>query len=42
MDWIYDYRKLFTKMMQNKRQIKLAENQLVSDQIRLIGSCIKS
>ena len=34
--------KVFTKLLQNKRRKKLTEHFLISDQLRLIGSCVKT
>jgi len=42
LDWICSYRRLFIRMFENKRVMKLAENQILADQIKLIGNCVKS
>lgn len=42
MGWIQNYRKLINKLMANKRLLKLTENQMIADQIKLIGVCVKS
>lgn len=34
--------KILAKTLQNKRKIKIMEHCLVSDQLRLIGSCVKT
>ncbi len=30
------------RMLENKRVMKLSENQILADQIKLIGNCVKS
>lgn len=40
--WIQSYKRIFNKMMENKRDLRIVENQNIADQIKLIGVCVKS
>lgn len=42
MDWIQIYKKIYSRTMENKRILKLYTNQMVADQLKLIGVCVKS
>jgi hypothetical protein len=36
------YRKIYSRAMDNKRVLKLYSNQIIADQLKLIGVCVKS
>jgi hypothetical protein len=40
--WVDMYRRMFAKEFDNKRQLQLMANQMISDQLVLISGCIKS
>lgn len=42
LEWNQGYKKTYSKLFENKRRTKFAENQIISDQFKLIGVCVKS